>query len=106
MTAVRFVPEDELLRLLPVADAVAALEAAFAGPLAEAPERHVHGADGGELLLMPAWGSDGVGVKLVTITPANADRGLPLIHGVYVLFAPVTHEPLAILDGAALTALR
>jgi ornithine cyclodeaminase/alanine dehydrogenase-like protein (mu-crystallin family) len=106
VSAVRFVDGDELLRLLPVAAAVDALEAAFAGPLAEAPERHVHGADGGELLLMPAWGSDGVGTKLVCITPDNAQRGLPLIHGVYVLFAPATHEPLAILDGAALTALR
>jgi ornithine cyclodeaminase/alanine dehydrogenase-like protein (mu-crystallin family) len=105
-TPVRFVGGDELVRLLPVAEAVDALAAAFGGSLAEAPERHVHRADGGELLLMPAWGSEGVGVKLVCITPGNADRGLPLIHGVYVLFAPGTHEPLAILDGAALTALR
>jgi ornithine cyclodeaminase/alanine dehydrogenase-like protein (mu-crystallin family) len=102
----RWVGEDELLRLLPVAAAVDALEAAFAGPPAEAPDRQVLDADGGELLVMPAWGPDGVGVKLVCITPGNLDRGLPLIHGVYVLFAPATHEPLAILDGAALTALR
>jgi ornithine cyclodeaminase/alanine dehydrogenase-like protein (mu-crystallin family) len=102
----RLVPSEELFELLPVAAAVAALEAAFAGPLAETPERHVHRADGGELLLMPAWGAEGVGVKLVCITPDNAQRGLPLIYGVFVLFAPATHEPLAILDGAALTALR
>jgi ornithine cyclodeaminase len=106
VTAVRYVSGDELLRLLPVAAAVDALEAAYSGPLAETPERHVHEADGGELLLMPAWGSEGVGVKLVCITPDNGERGLPLILAVFVLFAPTTHEPLAILDGGALTALR
>jgi len=35
---------------------------------------------------MPAAGAEGVGVKLVTIAPANGARGLPLIHGLYVLF--------------------
>jgi ornithine cyclodeaminase/alanine dehydrogenase-like protein (mu-crystallin family) len=103
---VRYVGEDELLRALPIPDAVDALEGAFRGPLPEAPARHHHHAADGEVLLMPAWGSDGVGVKLVCITPGNAERGLPLIQGVYVLFAPETSEPLAVLDGAGLTALR
>jgi ornithine cyclodeaminase len=47
-----------------------------------------------------------VGVKLVTLAPGNAQRGLPFIHGVYVLFAPDTLAPVAIIDGAGLTALR
>jgi len=103
---VRFVGEAELLRLLPTADAVEALEATFGASLPAAPARHHHHAAGSELLLMPAWGREGTGVKLVSITPGNADRGLPLIHGVYVLFAPDTNEPRAMLDGAGLTALR
>jgi ornithine cyclodeaminase/alanine dehydrogenase-like protein (mu-crystallin family) len=45
-------------------------------------------------------------VKLVTLTDANPVAGLPLIHAVYVLFDPVTQAPTAILDGAALTAVR
>jgi ornithine cyclodeaminase/alanine dehydrogenase-like protein (mu-crystallin family) len=103
---VRYVDEAELLRALPLPDAVDALEAAFGGSLPAAPARHHHHTGEGELLLMPAWGAEGAGVKLVTITPGNAERGLPLIHGVYVLFARETHEPLAMLDGAGLTALR
>ena len=55
---------------------------------------------------MPAAGDAGVGVKLVTLTPGNAERGLPFIHAVYVLFDAETQAPDAIVDGAALTALR
>ena len=55
---------------------------------------------------MPAFGDGGVGVKLVTLTPANPERELPFIGAVYVLFDATTQTPEAILDGAALTALR
>jgi ornithine cyclodeaminase/alanine dehydrogenase-like protein (mu-crystallin family) len=48
----------------------------------------------------------GVGVKLVTLSPGNPARALPLIHAVYVLFDGDTQAPRAVLDGAALTALR
>ena len=55
---------------------------------------------------MPAFGDAGVGVKLVTLTPGNAERDLPFINAVYVLFDADTQAPDAIVDGAALTALR
>ena len=61
---------------------------------------------GGTLLLMPAVGDAGVGVKLVTVTGANPAAGLPLIHAVYTLFDPVSQAPTLLVDGAALTALR
>ena len=60
----------------------------------------------GSLLLMPAFGAAGVGVKLVTLTPANPGRGLPFIQASYVLFDAETQSPEAVLDGSALTALR
>jgi ornithine cyclodeaminase/alanine dehydrogenase-like protein (mu-crystallin family) len=60
----------------------------------------------GSLVLMPAFGDGGVGVKLVTLTRDNPERGLPFIGGVYVLFDAATQTPEAIVDGAALTALR
>ncbi|MEA2333349.1 MAG: hypothetical protein QOH58_3487 [Thermoleophilaceae bacterium] len=98
---------EELLRTLPVTDAVDALEHAFGGGRVPAsPVRSHFDAHGGELLLMPAWGELGVGVKLVTLEAANPAIGLPLIHGLFVLFAADTKAPLAILDGAALTSLR
>lgn len=87
--------------------AIDALEAAFgAHLLPESPLRtHVDTA-GGTLLLMPAHGAAGVGVKLVTLTPANPEHGRPFIHAVYVLFDAETQAPVATFDGAALTALR
>jgi len=89
-------------------EAVAALRAALeAGldPDAE-PARVAFGFAGGEVLAMPS-GSDRVaGVKLVGIAPGNPARGLPRIHGVYVVFDAETLAPTALLDGIALTSLR
>lgn len=98
---------EELGRRLSMTAAIDALELAFreqdpsSGPL-----RSKVDTPAGSLLLMPASGTGGVGVKLVTISPDNPDRGLPLINAVYVLFDAATQEPEAVIDGAALTALR
>jgi hypothetical protein len=54
----------ELERLLPYGDAVGALRAPFSETRADAPDRVRVDVPGGELLLMPAFGSEGVGVKL------------------------------------------
>jgi ornithine cyclodeaminase/alanine dehydrogenase-like protein (mu-crystallin family) len=64
--------------------------------------------DSGDLLLMPGVreGGAGTSVKLVTLVPANAGRGLPLIHAVVAWFDAATGRPLALLDGSMLTALR
>src|SRR5919106_1363953 len=98
---------DELARLLPMPAAIDALERAFAEPeLSEAPQRTVVEVAAGELLLMPAAGSAGVGVKLVTLAPDNPGRGLPFVQAAYVLFDPDTLSPRAVLDGTALTSLR
>src|SRR3990170_4919212 len=63
---------------------------------------------GGDLVLMPGVreGGAGASVKLVTVMPGNAVRGLPTIHAVVVWFDAATGEPLALLDGATLTAMR
>ncbi|MER8184204.1 ornithine cyclodeaminase family protein [Kitasatospora sp. NPDC094015] len=60
----------------------------------------------GELLLMPAATGRYVGVKIAGVAPANPARGLPRITGSYLLLDGPTLRPLALLDGAALTALR
>lgn len=104
---VTFVDGDALRASLPMPDAIEALEATFASEtLPEAPLRSHIDTAGGTLLVMPSHGEAGVGVKLVTLTPSNAGRGLPFIGAVYVLFEPETQVPLAVVDGAALTALR
>jgi ornithine cyclodeaminase/alanine dehydrogenase-like protein (mu-crystallin family) len=98
---------EELRARLPMVAAVDALEEAFrtkdpgSGPL----RTHIE-TPAGTLLLMPAVGEAGVGVKLVSLTPANPDRSLPFIHASYVLFDAETQATEAVLDGSALTALR
>lgn len=62
--------------------------------------------DEGELLLMPAFGPEGAGLKLVSIVRGNGARGLPLIQGLYVLLAPDGLTPELVIDGAALTEIR
>jgi ornithine cyclodeaminase/alanine dehydrogenase-like protein (mu-crystallin family) len=97
----------ELRRLLPMDVAVDALERAFgADTLPQAPQRQRIPAGRGELLLMPAAGPDGVGVKAVTVNPENPSRGLPFVHAVYTFFDPDTLAPVALIDGEALTAIR
>jgi ornithine cyclodeaminase/alanine dehydrogenase-like protein (mu-crystallin family) len=98
---------DAVARLSP-GRAVDALEAALRGGLdPEAdPPRGAVAAAAGELLVMPSSSADAVGVKLVSVAPANAERGLPRIQGVYVLFDAATLAPAALVDGIALTNLR
>lgn len=102
---VPYIGAGELAALLPMDAAIDALEETFAGDPSAPPRQHLE-VPGGELLLMPASAAEGVGVKLVTVAPGNVDRGLPLIHGIYVLFAPETLEPVALFDGGGLTRLR
>lgn len=105
--ALTWIGAAELRELLPVRAAVDALERAFAADrLPEAPLRAHHRLPRGELLLMPSWGEEGVGVKLVTLAPANPERGLPFLQAVYLLFDAGSLEPLAGVDGGGLTALR
>jgi ornithine cyclodeaminase len=68
---------------------------------------HVELSDGA-LLLMPGVreGGDGASVKLVTVMPRNAERGLPTIHAIVVWFDARTGRPVALLDGSAVTAMR
>jgi ornithine cyclodeaminase/alanine dehydrogenase-like protein (mu-crystallin family) len=103
----RVIGAQALRARLSMAAAIDALEEAFgtrdpgSGPL----RTHVD-TPAGSLLLMPATGEDGVGVKLVTLTPDNPGKSLPFIHATYVLFEPDTQAPVAVLDGGSLTALR
>jgi ornithine cyclodeaminase/alanine dehydrogenase-like protein (mu-crystallin family) len=63
-------------------------------------------AGGSEMLLMPAHGPEGAGLKLVTIVRDNPGRGIPLIQGLYALLSRDSLTPELLIDGAALTGLR
>jgi ornithine cyclodeaminase/alanine dehydrogenase-like protein (mu-crystallin family) len=63
-----------------------------------------HGDD--TFLLMPCITEEYWATKLVSFNPANKQLGLPSIYGTVVLNDTKTGEPLAIMDGSAITALR
>jgi ornithine cyclodeaminase/alanine dehydrogenase-like protein (mu-crystallin family) len=96
----------ELEEILTVSQAIEVLERAFTAERSKTPLRTRLVVPGGELLLMPASGEEGLGVKLVTLAPENPGRGLPFLHSIYVLFSPQSLEPKLTVDGAALTAMR
>lgn len=60
---------------------------------------------GGFFFLMPAL-SEGLGVKIVTFYPPNAERGLPTHMATIFLVDPHTGAPLAIMDGRLITEMR
>ena len=109
--ALPFLSGDRIRSAVPMPDLLDAVEAAYRDVAAgrdRSPLRsHVELGDG-SLLLMPGvrTGGDGASVKLVTVMPGNAARGLPTIHALVVWFDAATGEPLALLDGAAVTAMR
>jgi ornithine cyclodeaminase/alanine dehydrogenase-like protein (mu-crystallin family) len=56
--------------------------------------------------VMPAAGEEAMGIKLVSLYPRNAGSAVPTVMAMVVLFRPDTGEPLAVLDGSTLTAMR
>jgi ornithine cyclodeaminase/alanine dehydrogenase-like protein (mu-crystallin family) len=109
--AIPFFDADAVRGAVPIAELVDAVEDAYRDVAAgrdRSPMRSRVTLDGGDLLLMPGVraGGRGATVKLVTLVPANADRGLPLIHAIVTWFEVETGRPLAVIDGATLTAMR
>ena len=78
----------------------------------EVPQRHSHtvvNTDGGPgtVLIMPAWQQDRyLGIKTVNIFPSNSAKGLPGLFSTYVLYDARTGQPLAQMDGDAITSRR
>ncbi len=55
---------------------------------------------------MPAASAHALGAKLVTFYPDNAEKNLPAVMAMIVLFRPETGEPLVMLDGRLITEMR
>jgi ornithine cyclodeaminase len=96
---------------VPIGDMLDAVEGAYRDVAAgrdRSPLRTRVALDGGDLLLMPGVRSGGRGasVKLVTVIPDNPGRGLPTVQALVVWLDAVTGQPLALLDGETVTAMR
>ena len=102
----------DLERACPMTDAIDAVAAGFVAlsqGRAHVPVR-IGGriAEGGSTHAMPATldGSPHYSVKVVAVAPGAPAAGLPLITATVLLGDAVTGAPLAIVEGASLTALR
>jgi ornithine cyclodeaminase len=104
----RLIDGEALRSGLSMEAAIDALEVAFRDedPGLGAPLRSTLATPAGTLLMMPASGERGVGVKLVTLSEFNPQKGLPFVQATYVVFDRETQAPEAVLDGTELTTLR
>jgi len=113
MSQLRILTAVEVQQALPMADAIAAMKSAFAQlssqqavaplrlPLPVLPHQ-------GTTLVMPAYlpADEALAVKLVSVFPQNAQRGQKVVHGLVLTIEAETGRPLALLEGASLTAIR
>jgi ornithine cyclodeaminase len=111
MAVLPFLDADAIRAAVPIGEMLDAVEAAYRDVAAgrdRSPLRARVEVPGGDLLLMPGVrdGASGTSVKLVTITPANAGRGLPTVQAVVAWFDAETGRPAALIDGEILTAMR
>lgn len=102
---------DDVHAALDYLSLIEALRAAFRQGGEAMPVRQAYdvgfGVAAAHLLTMPAWQrGKTLGVKLVTVFPQNAARGLGAVSSLYVLFDGETGVPHAMIDGEALTNRR
>jgi len=104
---------DDIRAMVPMAEAIRLMGVAFAelsaGRAASPLRTPIHDEGrGSDTLFMPAAvpALGGLGLKVVSVYPTNAARGLPTILALVALLDADTGRPLALLDGTFLTALR
>src|SRR5919106_5745184 len=109
--AIPFLDADAVRGAVPISELIDAVEGAYRDVAAghdRSPMRSRVSLDDGDLLVMAGVRAGGAGasVKLVTVMPTNAARGLPLIQAIVAWFDAATGRPLALIDGSTLTAMR
>ena len=111
MKAPIFLDENQVRQHLRMADLIPAMEKALidfsAGRVTQL-VRQVIPVDppGGFYGIMPALTPDGLGQKIVTFYPPNADKGIPTHMALIILNDPQTGAPLAVMDGRLITEMR
>src|SRR5213076_925580 len=106
-----FLDEDQVRKHLQMADLIPAMEKAlidFSSGKVTQPVRQVIAVDppGGFYGMMPALTPEGLGQKIVTFYPPNAEKGIPTHMALIVLNDPQTGAPLAVMDGRLITEMR
>ncbi len=106
-----YVREEQVKELLPLSEAIEAVEAAFkdkAEGHAVMPPKLIIPLPGGDFRAMPAYlpRQKVAGVKVVNSHPNNRERGLPSVIATLVMIEPETGFPIAVIEATYLTALR
>ena len=111
MNAPIFLDEKQVRERLQMADLIPAMEKAlidFSAGRVTQPVRQVIPVDppGGFYGIMPALTPEGLGQKIVTFYPPNADKGIHTHMALILLNDPQTGTPLAVMDGRLITEMR
>jgi thiomorpholine-carboxylate dehydrogenase len=106
-----FLDEEQVRKHLRMEELIPAMEKAlidFSAGNVTQPVRSVITVDppGGFFGMMPARTAEGLGIKLVTFYPPNAQRGIPTHMATIFLVDPNTGAPLAVMDGTLITEMR
>src|SRR5205823_3941354 len=106
-----FLDEEQVRKNLRIAHLIPAMKKAlldFSAGKVKQPVRQVISVDppGGFYGIMPALTPDGLGQKIVTFYPPNAEKGIATHMALIVLNDPQTGEPLAVIDGRLITEMR
>jgi len=110
--SVLYFSADAVRRALPMREAIQAMHDAFAqlarGEVTLPTRVRMDAAGQGAAHVMPCHSTSRklFAVKMVSTFPGNRQSGLPAIHAIVILSDGATGAPLAILEGASLTALR
>jgi len=104
------IPDDKISEYLEYKKLIETLREIFQSDYTM-PVRHHHfyktsEGDDNTLILMPVWNDKYMGMKQVTVAPANANRNKPSIFAQYILSDSKTGEPLAMMNATELTARR
>jgi thiomorpholine-carboxylate dehydrogenase len=103
--------EEQVRKHLRMEELILAMEKAlidFSAGRVTQPVRSVITVDppGGFYGMMPALTPEGLGQKIVTFYPPNAERGIPTHMATIFLVDPQTGAPLAVMDGTLITEMR
>lgn len=107
----RIIDSATVRSLYTIADAIPAMADALArfsaGTAYQHPRVTVEPPDtDGMVLLMPAATDTTLALKMLSMFPRSVSRGLPSVQGLIVLVDAVFGEPVAIIDGTAVTEIR
>ena len=110
---IRVLNAQEVRQALPMATAIEAMKEAYSQlssgqacvPLRSRIDVTQHD---GITLFMPALlhSSNDMAVKIVSVFPHNLDKGLPTINAIVIALDSETGQPIAVMEGASLTAIR